>query len=140
MLQQTQVDTVIPYFNRWMRTFPTVQKLAKAPLDQVLKLWEGLGYYSRARNIHKAANKITQNFRGKIPENYEELLKLPGIGRYTAGAILSIAFDWSVPILDGNVMRFISRLYAINQNISDLKVQKKFWRKAEKLVPPKTRG
>ena len=93
MLQQTQVKTVIPYFERWMKSFPTLQKLARAREDTVLKHWEGLGYYSRARNLHRAAKLVIKEHKGKVPDNYDSLIKLPGIGRYTAGAILSIAFN-----------------------------------------------
>ncbi len=109
MLQQTQVQTVIPYYRRWMRAFPTLRRLAKAPEEKVLKLWEGLGYYSRARNLKKAAQKIQQDFNGVVPENYQDILSLPGIGKYTAGAILSIAHDQPLPVLDGNVKRVLAR-------------------------------
>ena len=102
MLQQTQVKTVIPYWERWMRELPTVQALAAARIDRVLKLWEGLGYYSRARNAREAARIVVKKFRGEFPKSFDELIELPGIGRYTAGAICSIAFDQPMPILDGN--------------------------------------
>ncbi len=107
MLQQTRVDTVTPYFERWMRRFPTVAQLAKAPLDDVLSSWAGLGYYARARNLHSAAREITARYQGRFPDEREAVLALPGIGRYTAGAILSIAFDQPEPILDGNVARIL---------------------------------
>lgn len=110
MLQQTQVETVIPYFMHWMRTFPDVLTLADAPADQVLKLWEGLGYYTRARNIHKAARIIVNEYGGHLPGSVAELRKLPGIGAYIAGAIASIAFSQHEPALDGNGMRVLSRL------------------------------
>src|SRR5438046_147423 len=113
MLQQTQVKTVVPDWQRWMRELPTVQALATTPVDQILKLWEGLGYYSRARNAQKAAKLIVHKYRGRFPKSYDELIELPGIGRYTAGAICSIAFDQPVPVLDGNVVRVLPRLFAI---------------------------
>src|SRR5438309_2676720 len=100
MLQQTQVKTVIPYWERWMRELPTVRALARARIARVLKLWEGMGYYSRARNAQKAAKIIVSKYRGEFPKSFDELIELPGIGRYTAGAICSIAFDQPMPILD----------------------------------------
>src|SRR4030042_5332181 len=113
MLQQTQVATVIPYYLKFLKLFPTVRHLARADLSDVLRVWEGLGYYSRARNLHKAARTVVTLFNGKIPDKPEDLLSLPGVGRYTAGAILSIAFNRESPVLDGNVKRVLSRLYAI---------------------------
>src|SRR5690242_21410831 len=110
MLQQTRVETVIPYWQRWMASFPSVHALAAAPLDEVLRHWSGLGYYSRARNLHRAAKQIGA---GKIPDTVEGLLELPGIGRYTAGAIASIAFDREAPLVDGNVERVFARLFLI---------------------------
>jgi A/G-specific adenine glycosylase len=115
MLQQTQVATVIPYFQRWLQRFPTLQALANAPLDDVLKQWEGLGYYSRARNFHKAAQQVVQELDGQIPCTVDGLLALPGVGRYTAGAIASLAFGQDAPILDGNVKRVLSRLFAFKE-------------------------
>ena len=116
MLQQTQVPTVIPYYKKFLKTFPTIHHLAKADLSKVLTVWEGLGYYSRARNLHKASREILTRFKGEIPDALDDLLSLPGIGRYTAGAILSIAFNKEAPILDGNVRRILSRLFAIFNN------------------------
>lgn len=116
MLQQTQVKTVLPYYERWIQAFPDVQSLAEAPLDQVLKLWEGLGYYSRARNLHKAAQLICEQHGGRVPSRYDELRALPGIGPYTAGAILSIAFNQAEAAVDGNVMRVFSRLEAFEED------------------------
>lgn len=110
MLQQTQVETVIPYYNRWMEQFDSVNKLAAASLDEVLNLWEGLGYYTRAKNLHRAAQEIIVKYRGRFPESFRELIKLPGIGKYTAGAVASIAFNQAVPAVDANVRRVISRL------------------------------
>jgi endonuclease III len=113
MLQQTQVRTVIPYWERWMTAFPTIAALAEADSDRVLKHWEGLGYYSRARNLQAAAREILRCHRGTIPATYEEVLNLPGVGEYTAGAICSIAFNQPTPVLDGNVVRVLTRLFAI---------------------------
>ncbi|WP_254722004.1 A/G-specific adenine glycosylase [Kovacikia minuta] len=113
MLQQTQVKTVIPYFQRWMGLFPTIQQLAAAEQQQVLKAWQGLGYYARVRNLHQAAQKIVLNHNGIFPKQLESVLSLPGIGRTTAGGILSAAFDQPVPILDGNVKRVLARLVAL---------------------------
>ncbi len=111
MLQQTRVDTVIPYWERWLERFPTVEALAEAELDDVLKEWEGLGYYSRARNLHSAARVVRERFNGRVPAEPETLRELPGVGEYTAGAVASIAFDVPTPAVDGNVRRVLSRLY-----------------------------
>lgn len=111
MLQQTQVDRVIPYYERFLQTFPTVEALAAASLDEVLRLWEGLGYYSRARNLHRAAQILTLEHHSLFPQDLPGILKLPGIGRYTAGAILSIAFDVRLAALDGNALRVFSRVF-----------------------------
>jgi len=111
MLQQTQVDTVIPYYHRFLKTFPTVASLARTPLQDVLKVWENLGYYSRARNRHAAAKVIIEKFGGRIPDNLEEIKTLPGVGLYTAGAILSIAYGQALPAVDGNVRRILCRLF-----------------------------
>lgn len=113
MLQQTQVTTVIPYFERWMRAFPDLVALAEASLDDVLAAWAGLGYYSRARNLHRAARLVVSDHAGKLPSDPEGLLKLPGIGRYTAGAIASIAFERPTPAIDGNVERVVTRVQAL---------------------------
>lgn len=115
MLQQTQVTTVTPYFERFIERFPTVKALAEAPLDDVLKLWEGLGYYSRARNLHRGAHYVLTHFGGVLPRNAEQILEIPGIGPYSAGAILSIAYGVPEPAIDGNVIRVFSRLYALQQ-------------------------
>jgi len=136
MLQQTQVDTVIPYYQKFLRTFPTVKDLAKASLSKVLKAWEGLGYYSRARNLNKASQIVVKDFQGRIPDNLKDLLSLPGIGRYTAGAILSIAYNQRAPILDGNVKRVISRLFAISGDPGEKETGQRLWRISEFLVPP----
>ncbi|RPI78587.1 MAG: A/G-specific adenine glycosylase [Desulfobacteraceae bacterium] len=125
MLQQTQVDTVIPYYNRFIKKFPRVERLARAPLDEVLKLWENLGYYSRARYLHAAAIKIVQDYNSCLPGTYEGLLSLPGIGPYTAGAILSMAFNKPIPAVDGNVIRVISRLFCLNKPLPVVALKKK---------------
>ncbi|MCW1970714.1 MAG: A/G-specific adenine glycosylase [Anaerolineae bacterium] len=130
MLQQTQVITVIPYFERWLARFPRLVDLANANQDEVLKLWEGLGYYSRARNLHTAAQKVQNEGNGQIPNDVPGLLALPGIGRYTAGAIASLAFGRDAAILDGNVKRVISRLYALPAASDD-----ELWQHSEALVP-----
>lgn len=140
MLQQTQITTVIPYYGRWLARFPTVVSLADAPLDDVLKLWEGLGYYSRARNMHTAARMIVQEFNGVFPNRVEDLRKLKGIGRYTAGAIASIAFDIPAPILDGNVIRVLTRFYDIADDSTQTTTKNKLWQIAELLVPKKRAG
>ena len=111
MLQQTRVDTVIPYWERWLDRFPTVADLAEADLDDVLKEWEGLGYYSRARNLHNAARMVRERFDGRVPEDVEGLRELPGVGAYTAGAVASIAYGVATPAVDGNVRRVLARLY-----------------------------
>lgn len=113
MLQQTQVKTVVPYFERWMKRFPDVNALAEAPLDEVLKMWEGLGYYRRARLLHAGAKEVIETHGGRLPENYEGLLRLPGIGTYTAAAISSLVFDENVLAADGNVKRVAARLFAL---------------------------
>jgi A/G-specific adenine glycosylase len=140
MLQQTQIATVIPYFERWMARFPTVEALAAASLDEVLKLWEGLGYYSRARNMHKAAQIIVAEHGGRLPDTDPALVKLPGIGRYTAGAIASIAYGQQVPILDGNVIRVLSRLADLPDDVTRPTTRRKLWEMAEALVPAERPG
>lgn len=125
MLQQTTTEAVIPYYIRFIETFDTIDKLAQAPLEEVYKLWEGLGYYRRAKHIHETAKFIVENYHGQFPTTYQEILKLKGIGPYTAGAICSIAYGLSTPAIDGNVLRIISRLYALTDNIALSKTQKK---------------
>ncbi len=134
MAQQTRVSVVVDYFNRWMARFPTVEQLARADQQEILKLWEGLGYYSRARNLHKAAQIVVVEFGGKLPRTRRELLSLPGIGAYTAGAILSLAFGLPEPILDGNAMRVISRLWDIGDPIELRSTQKRLWSLSKDLV------
>jgi A/G-specific adenine glycosylase len=134
MLQQTRVQTVIPYWQRWMATFPTVRVLAAAPLDDVLAAWAGLGYYSRARNLQKGAQAIEARFAGKLPSRASELRVVPGIGPYTAGAIASIAFGERTPLVDGNVARVLSRVYAIAHDIKSARGQRELWKRAGELV------
>ena len=140
MLQQTQVKTVIPYYERWIKTFSTIEKLTDAPERKILKLWEGLGYYSRARNLKKAAQIISKEMNGKVPEDVEDLQSLPGIGRYTAGAIASIAFGLKAPVLDGNVKRVISRLFCMKENGATSASENRLWKKAEGLLPTQRPG
>lgn len=140
MLQQTQISTVIPYYERWMARFPTVQALAAAPLDDVLKLWEGLGYYSRARNLHAAAQTVVQAHNGRLPTTAADLMTLKGIGRYTAGAIASIAFGQPAPVLDGNVIRVLSRLVDLDGDVTQTATKKQLWALAASLVPEQRSG
>jgi A/G-specific adenine glycosylase len=135
MLQQTQVNTVIPYYERFLARFPTVHTLAAAPLDDVLKLWEGLGYYSRARNLHRAAQMIVAEFDGGFPASVEALRKLPGVGRYTAGAVASLAFGSDVPVLDGNVIRILTRLFDIADDVGAAGTRRALWDLAARLIP-----
>lgn len=116
MLQQTQVKNVIPYYQRFLKKFPTIKTLARAQEEEVLPLWSGLGYYTRARNLLKTAKLVSKNFKGELPREFKELLKLPGIGPYTAGAILSIAYHLPYPVLDGNVRRVFSRFFLVRSN------------------------
>ncbi len=141
MLQQTQVKTVIPYYQKWIKRFPSVKLLAKAPLSDVLKHWAGLGYYRRVRMLHQAARHLCQNgAKGNLPSTIEELLKIPGIGRYTAGAIASIAFNRKTPILDGNVIRVLTRLTAFKEDIGSGKTIKELWGISESILPEKNPG
>lgn len=134
MLQQTQVRTVIPYFQRWLERFPTVEALAAASLDDVLKVWEGLGYYNRARNLHRAAQIVVEQYQGRLPAERQALLALPGIGRYTAGAILSIAFGQRAAVLDGNVTRVLTRVYDLDADIRQSATRTRLWHLATALV------
>jgi A/G-specific adenine glycosylase len=134
MLQQTQVKTVIPYFERWMRQLPTLAAFARARPQKVLKLWEGLGYYTRVRHAHAAAQVILRRHGGRFPRNFDDILALPGIGRYTAGAISSIAFNQPAPILDGNVIRVLSRIFGVEGNPRDKKTNATLWQLARDLV------
>ncbi len=134
MLQQTQIATALPYYERFLAAFPTVQALAAAPLERVLKLWEGLGYYSRARSLHRAAQRLVAEHQATLPQSVEALRRLDGIGRYTAGAIASIAFGQPAAALDGNVMRVLTRLYDYAAPIERAEAQRQLWQIAEKLA------
>lgn len=137
MLQQTQVATVIPYFNRFIQKFPSVGDLAAAPLDEVLHLWTGLGYYARARNLHQAAQQIVTLYNGEFPQDFEQVLALPGVGRSTAGAVLSLSLGQYHPILDGNVKRVLARYFAIAGWPGQRLVEKKLWELSERVTPVK---
>jgi A/G-specific adenine glycosylase len=134
MLQQTQVKTVLPYWERWMRALPNLAALAKAKPPALHKLWEGLGYYTRVRNMQRAALLIQAQHGGRFPRGFEDVLALPGIGRYTAGAICSIAFDQPKPVLDGNVMRVLTRLFGIAGDPRERTTNGRLWQRAEELV------
>lgn len=140
MLQQTQVATALPYFARFIEALPTVRTLAEADEQKVLRLWQGLGYYRRARNLHAAAKMIVSDFGGQVPAGVSALLTLPGVGRYTAGAIASIAHGKPAPIVDGNVARVFARLFNIEDPIDQPVVQKRLWSLAEALVPERSPG
>ena len=127
MLQQTQVATVLPYWERWMRELPTIESVANASPNKIHKLWEGLGYYTRARNLQKAAREMMEKHGGKFPRDFDSVLALPGIGRYTAGAICSIAFDQPTPILDGNVIRVLTRIFGIAGDPKEKETNARLW-------------
>jgi A/G-specific adenine glycosylase len=135
MLQQTQVPTVIPYYQKFLKSFPTLRHLARSDLSEVLKVWEGLGYYSRARNLHRASQIVLNHFHGEIPKTLKDVLSLPGIGRSTAGAILSFAFDKEAPILDGNARRVLSRLFSVSGSRGRRKAEELLWKISESLIP-----
>ncbi len=135
MLQQTRVETVIPYFLRWMERFPSVEVLANASQQEVLTLWEGLGYYSRARNLHQAAQMVVEIYGGKLPEDPSELQRLPGIGAYTAGAIASMAFGKDEPALDGNIRRVLARLFNVELPARSLEGERRLWELAGEHLP-----
>ena len=136
MLQQTQVATVIPFFLRFLARFPTVEALAAASIEDVLKHWAGLGYYARARNLHRAAQTVVEKHGGKIPATPAEIEALPGIGRYTSGAILSIAYNVARPLVDANVIRVLCRVFGLRGDPKSAVVQARLWALAEQLVPP----
>lgn len=140
MLQQTQVATVIPYFRRFIDRFPTITDLANADEQAVLRLWQGLGYYSRARNLHKAAKAVVAEHGGRLPRDVDALLALPGVGRYTAGAIASLAYDTKAPILDGNAIRVISRIDHLTADPRDRDANAHLWRRAEEILPDRRVG
>ena len=135
MLQQTQVTTVIPYYQRFMERFPDASRLADAEQDEVLHHWSGLGYYARARNLHQAARIIRDQYQGRFPQEFEQALELPGIGRSTAGAILSLALDQHYPILDGNVKRVLARCFAVSGWPGESVVLKRLWALSESVTP-----
>ena len=135
MLQQTQVATVVPYFERWIEAFPDALSLSQAPIDDVLAKWSGLGYYRRAHLIHRAAGLLVEKHGGQLPRDLEALLAMPGVGRYTAGAIASIAFNLPAPILDGNVMRVLSRVFIVEGNPRKGQANARLWDLAQGLIP-----
>lgn len=135
MLQQTRVEAVKPYYERFLTALPDVGALAQAPEEQLLKLWEGLGYYNRVRNLQKAAQVMVEKYNGQVPPSFEALRELPGIGEYTAGAISSIAFNFPVPAVDGNVLRVTSRLKASRDDILDPKVKKRTEQEIREIIP-----
>ena len=135
MLQQTQVSTVIPYYQRFMARFPTVTDLAEAPIDDVLHLWTGLGYYARARNLHRAARAIEKDFNGEFPTSFEKICSLPGIGRSTAGAILALSRGERYPILDGNVKRVLARYFGVEGSTAEKSVADRLWQLSDACTP-----
>lgn len=135
MLQQTQVATVIAYYERWMQRFPTLNRLAHASIEDVLLAWEGLGYYSRARNLRSAAQRVVASHGGELPRSIEELRSLPGIGAYSAGAIASIAFDADEPAVDGNIVRVLTRLFALSGDPKRAPLRERLWQLARALIP-----
>jgi A/G-specific adenine glycosylase len=134
MLQQTQVNTVIPYFHKFLQQFPDIHTLANADMETVLKAWEGMGYYARARNLHRAAIEIVDQHQGKIPSSFTQLKNLPGVGNYIAAAVASIAFKKPFPVVDGNVKRVLSRLFLINTPVNDASAYKIFFHHALKFL------
>jgi A/G-specific adenine glycosylase len=135
MLQQTRVETVLPYYKRWIKTFPTLETLAEASEDQVLSLWEGLGYYTRARNLHLTSKIVTEKYGGILPGDSKSLQALPGIGRYTAGAVASIAFGENAPIIDGNIRRVFTRYFNISTPIQTSETENHLWELAQVHLP-----
>lgn len=135
ILQQTRVSQGLPYYGKFIKKYPSVYALASADEQEVLRLWQGLGYYSRARNLHKCSRQIVNNYNGRFPDNYSELLKLPGIGKYTAAAIASFSFGEKVAVVDGNVYRVLSRLFGIDKDISGSKAHEYFKDFSEQLIP-----
>ena len=140
MLQQTRVEAVKPYYERFLSALPSIAALAEAPEEQLLKLWEGLGYYSRVRNLQKAAQKVMREYGGALPASYEQLGSLPGIGEYTAGAIASIAFGIAVPVVDGNVLRVISRITGSFEQIDTAACKKRIWNELFQMMPSDAPG
>ncbi len=137
MLQQTQASVVVSYFLRWMERFPTIEALASAELEEVMKMWEGLGYYVRARNLHKGAQKVVREYGGKFPKEKETLAMIPGLGPYTIGAIQSFGFHQKKAAVDGNVMRVLTRFFGIDSDIMKMQTRKELWQYAEDILPDK---
>ncbi len=135
MAQQTRLETMLPFYKRWMQRFPTIKALAKSSEQDVLSLWEGLGYYSRARNLHRAAQLVTAQYKGRLPDNVAALISLPGIGAYTAGAIASIAFCKDEPAVDGNAIRVLSRVFNVRLPVGSTQATKRFWALAAENLP-----
>ena len=135
MLQQTQVSVVIPYFQRWMETFPTIRSLSETPIEKVIKVWEGLGYYSRVRNLHQGALYLTEHYGGELPATYDALKKVKGLGPYTIGAILSFAFKQKASAVDGNVLRVMARYYCIEESIDKSKTRKQIEELTQAFLP-----
>jgi A/G-specific adenine glycosylase len=135
MLQQTQVSAVLPYYDKWLSRFPTVRSLAQARQSQVLHAWEGLGYYTRARNLHRAAKLIVRKFGGELPDDPEQLQSLPGVGRYTANAVAVFAFNRSRPIVEANTARVLARLFNLRQSIDSTAGRRKLWESAAQIMP-----
>ena len=140
MLQQTRVEAVKPYFERFMQELPDIAALAQVEDDKLMKLWEGLGYYNRARNLKKTAHIVCEQFGGRLPSSYDELCKLPGIGPYTAGAVSSIAFGLPAPAVDGNVLRVLTRILADYSNVSEQRVKREMERRISEILPRKRAG
>jgi A/G-specific adenine glycosylase len=140
MLQQTQVTTVLPFYQRWMNRFPTFAALAAAPETQVLHAWQGLGYYTRARNLHAAAKQVVSRHHGILPREPKRIEELPGMGRYTANAVATFAFDQSLPIVEANITRVLARLFNIRLPVDATPGREQLWTAAEALVPPKNPG
>ncbi len=140
MLQQTRVATAIPYFDRWMQRFPSLDALAAASEDEVLHAWQGLGYYARARNLRRGAQEVRERFGGVVPSRVEDLLSLAGVGRYTAGAIASLAYGVRTPVVDGNVIRVLCRIFGIPGDPAREPVRSRLWQLAEELVPAQAPG
>lgn len=135
MLQQTQASVVTPYFLRWMQKFPTLEALSNASLDEVIKVWEGLGYYSRARHLHQGAKEVMERYGGELPSSYEQLIAIKGLGRYTAGAILSFAFKKRQAALDGNGIRVLTRYLAMDADVCKGSTQRALWEVAQEMLP-----
>ncbi|WP_375579469.1 A/G-specific adenine glycosylase [Marivirga tractuosa] len=135
ILQQTRVNQGLPYYNKFVSQYPKVLDLAKAPEDEVMRLWQGLGYYSRARNLHECAKSVVKDYNSEFPKAYNELLKLKGVGKYTAAAIASFAFEQAVPVVDGNVFRVLARYFDVSDDISQPKTFTKFFNIAKELIP-----